>query len=58
MKWSSVDLAGGFIPVVTQKTHREAEIPISAACREALRRTFASRPPRSRFDQLRAGKTK
>jgi integrase len=38
LKWSSVDFAGGFIRVAMQKTHREAEIPISAACREALRR--------------------
>jgi integrase len=37
LKWSSVDFAGGFIRVVMQKTHLEAEIPISTACREALR---------------------
>ena len=37
LKWSSVDIAGGFIRVLMQKTQREAEIPISAACREALR---------------------
>lgn len=37
LKWSSVDLSGGFVRVVMQKTQREAEIPISAACREALR---------------------
>lgn len=36
LKWSSID-AGGFIRVLMQKTQREAEIPISAACREALR---------------------
>ncbi len=35
--WSQVDLAGGFIRVVMQKTKLEAEIPISRACREALR---------------------
>jgi integrase len=38
LKWSSVDFAAGFIRVVMQKTHHEAEIPMSAACREALRR--------------------
>jgi len=37
LKWSSIDFAGGFIRVVMQKTHLEAEIPISSACREALR---------------------
>ncbi|HEX8153324.1 MAG TPA: tyrosine-type recombinase/integrase [Thermoanaerobaculia bacterium] len=37
LKWSSIDLTVGFIRVVMQKTQREAEIPISAACREALR---------------------
>jgi integrase len=37
LKWSSIDFSAGFIRVVMQKTQREAEIPISAACREALR---------------------
>lgn len=37
LKWSSIDYAGGFIRVLMQKTQREAEIPISATCREALR---------------------
>jgi len=37
LKWSSVDAAGGFIRVLMQKTKNEAEIPMSAACREALR---------------------
>lgn len=37
LKWSSIDVAGGFIRVLMQKTQCEAEIPISAACREALR---------------------
>ena len=37
LQWSSVDLGGGFIRVVQRKTRREAEIPISAACRAALR---------------------
>ena len=36
LKWSSVDLAGGFVRVLMQKTQREAEIPISTACREAF----------------------
>jgi hypothetical protein len=38
LQWSSVDVAGGFIRVLMQKTQLEAEIPISSACREALRR--------------------
>jgi integrase len=42
LKWSSIDFEGGFIRVVMQKTKREAEIPISAACREALRICRAS----------------
>ena len=37
LEWSSVDFTRGFIRVVMQKTKREAEIPISTACREALR---------------------
>jgi integrase len=37
LQWSSIDFTGGFIRVLMQKTQREAEIPISAACREALR---------------------
>lgn len=37
LAWTSIDFAGGFIRVVMQKTELEAEIPISAACREALR---------------------
>jgi integrase len=37
LRWSSIDFAGGFIRVLMQKTQLEAEIPISAACREALR---------------------
>jgi integrase len=37
LKWSSIDLDEGFIRVVQQKTRREAVIPISAACRAALR---------------------
>ncbi len=41
LKWSSVDLSIGFIRVVMQKTGREAEIPISTACRDALRRCRA-----------------
>lgn len=36
LKWGSIDNAG-FIRVLMQKTKLEAEIPISAACREALR---------------------
>lgn len=46
LKWSSVDFDAGFIRVVMQKTEQEAEIPISAACRQALqtcqRRAVAS----------------
>lgn len=38
LQWSSIDFGGGFIRVLMQKTQHEAEIPISAACREALRR--------------------
>ena len=38
LQWSSIDFAAGFIRVLMQKTQLEAEIPISAACREALRR--------------------
>lgn len=37
LTWSSVDFRRGFIRVVMQKTEQEAEIPISAAGREALR---------------------
>jgi integrase len=37
LTWASVDFANGFIRVLMQKTQREAEIPMSAACREALR---------------------
>ena len=36
LQWSSVDFDAGFIRVVMQKTEQEAEIPISAACRQAL----------------------
>lgn len=36
LRWASIDLTAGFIRVRTQKTSREAEIPISRACREAL----------------------
>ena len=41
LEWSSVHFSSGFIRVVTQKTAREAEIPISRACAEALRRCKA-----------------
>jgi integrase len=37
LRWDQVDLASGFIRVLMQKTTLEAEIPISRACREALR---------------------
>lgn len=37
LQWSSIDLNGGFIRVLQQKTRHEAVIPISAACRAALR---------------------
>lgn len=36
LRWSAID-AAGFLRVLMQKTQREAEIPISSACREALR---------------------
>lgn len=41
LKWSSIDLTGGFIRVLMQKTQREAEIPISSACRGALQECLA-----------------
>jgi len=41
LKWSSVDFTAGFIRVVMQKTQHEAEIPMSSACRDALRRCQA-----------------
>lgn len=41
LQWSSINFAEGFIRVVMQKTHQEAEIPISRACAEALRRRRA-----------------
>lgn len=37
LRWAQVDPAGGFIRVLMEKTTLEAEIPISQACREALR---------------------
>jgi site-specific recombinase XerD len=37
LKWAEVDFTAGFIRVTMQKTQREAEIPMSTACREALR---------------------
>jgi integrase len=37
LRWSSVDFDGGFIRVVMQKTKCEAEVPMSTACRNALR---------------------
>lgn len=37
LTWSSIDFTRGFIRVVMQKTEQEAEIPISAACHDALR---------------------
>lgn len=48
LEWSSVNLSKGFIRVLMQKTQREAEIPISAACREALR-VCKSKAVASRF---------
>jgi integrase len=36
LKWSSADLTEGWIRVSVRKTSREALIPISTACREAL----------------------
>jgi integrase len=41
LTWASVDFAAGFIRVVMQKTRHEAEIPMSGACRAALRRRQA-----------------
>ena len=37
LRWDQVDRASGFIRVLMEKTTLEAEIPISHACREALR---------------------
>jgi integrase len=45
LRWSSIDFAAGFIRVLLQKTKCEAEIPISAACRDALRRCRENRVP-------------
>ncbi len=36
LRWGSVDLAEGWIRVTIEKTRREAVVPISRACREAL----------------------
>jgi len=36
LRWSSVDFEAGWIRVSVEKTRREALIPISEACREAL----------------------
>ena len=36
LTWEHVDLEGGFIRVLMQKTQLEAEIPLSNACRQAL----------------------
>ena len=41
LKWSSIDLAAGFSRVVMRKTRREAVIPISSACHDALRASQA-----------------
>ncbi len=38
LQWCQIDLKSGFIRLVMEKTRFEAEIPISAACREALER--------------------
>lgn len=37
LRWRDVDFEGGWIRVVMQKTEREATIPLSQACRAALR---------------------
>jgi integrase len=36
LRWRSVDLENGWIRITMEKTKREAVIPVSAACREAL----------------------
>lgn len=36
LRWDQIDVFGGFIRVLMQKTTLEAEIPISRACRDAL----------------------
>lgn len=41
LRWAEVDFIAGFIRVTMQKTQREAEIPMSTACREALRACHA-----------------
>jgi integrase len=44
LRWDQVDLESGFIRVLMQKTQLEAEIPISAVCRETLSACRARRP--------------
>jgi integrase len=44
LRWEQVELEGGFIRVLMQKTQLEAEIPISSACRQALLVCRARRP--------------
>ena len=36
LRWSSVDFAAGWVRVAAEKTKREAVIPMSQSCREAL----------------------
>lgn len=36
LRWDQIDLVGGFIRVLMQKTALEAEIPISGMCRDVL----------------------
>ncbi len=36
LRWRSIDLENGWIRITMEKTKREAVIPVSAACREAL----------------------
>ena len=44
LRWSSVDLKAGRIRVTMQKTHVEAVVPLSPACREALKERKARAP--------------
>ncbi|MCL4810723.1 MAG: site-specific integrase, partial [Thermoanaerobaculia bacterium] len=48
LAWSSVDLDAGVIRVTMQKTRKDAVIPISTACREALLACRARAPEHPR----------
>jgi len=44
LRWTSIDLRAGFLRVTTGKTKAEAVVPISPACREALKVLKARAP--------------